>query len=273
MKKSGHKKSNGAELFYQSVGEGSETILFSHGFLLDHSMFDGPINSLKNTFRCVAYDHRGHGNSEVTKEGYALDNLVKDAIALIESFAVGPVHFVGMSTGGFVAMRVALKRPDLIKSLVLMDTSAEAEASKAVKRYQLLLWMVKYVGMWSVVNKVMPIMFHQSFLKDKSRKAEVNKWRHIVTGQNKQAMVSFGQGIFARKSVLQQLNALQMPVAVIVGEHDMATPPIHAQRMHEAISQSKIYTIANAGHSAAIETPSSVTDAMIDFYATINTHD
>ena len=168
-------KVNNVELYYQSVGNESETIFFSHGYLMNNTMFNGQIDVFKDRFCCISFDHRGHGQSEVTKDGYELDNLVTDAISLIEALTKGPVHFVGMSTGGFVGMRIALRRPDLLKSLVLMDTSAEAESEKALEQYNLLRWMVKYVGWWAVIGQVMPILFHTSFLKLDNRKSRSGK--------------------------------------------------------------------------------------------------
>ena len=262
-------KVNNVELYYQSVGNGSETILFSHGYLMNNTMFNGQIDALKAQFRCIAYDHRGHGQSEVTKDGYELDNLVTDAISFIEALDVEPVHFVGMSTGGFVGMRIALRRPELLKSLVLMDTSAEAESDSALKQYNLLLWMVKYVGWWSVIGQVMPILFHKSFLKDDRRKVEVKKWKDIITGHNKKGVVPFGKGIFARDSVLERLAGLSLPTAVIVGEQDIATTPEYAQRIADVIPNAKMYTIPDAGHSAAVEKPTAVAEAMRDFYTGI----
>lgn len=262
-------KVNNVELYYQSVGNGSETILFSHGCLMNNTMFNGQIDAFKDRFRCVSFDHRGHGQSEITKNGYELDNLVTDAISLIGALDVAPVHFVGMSTGGFVGMRIALRRPDLLKSLVLIDTSAEAESETALKQYNLLLWMVKYVGWWAVIGQVLPILFHKVFLKDDSRKTEVKNWRNIVTGHSKKGVVPFCKCIFARNSVLEQLADLSLAAAVIVGEQDIVATPDYAQRMAEVIPNAKLYKIQDAGHSAAVEKPTEVTGAMRDFYTSV----
>lgn len=260
-------KVNNAELYYQSVGNGTETIVFSHGYLMNNTMFNPQIDAMKTQFRCVAYDHRGHGQSEVTKEGYELNNLVKDAIAFIESLSIGPVHFVGLSAGGFVGMRAAIRRPDLLKSLILIDTSAESEGEQALKQNNLLLWMVKNVGWWAVMGQVLPILFHKDFLEDKTRNVELEEWKGVITGQDKNGIVPFGKGIFSRESVLDQLARLSLPTAVIVGEQDASSPPEYSRRMAKVIPEAKLYTIPDAGHYAVIEKPSAVTEAIQDFYA------
>ena len=75
---------NGVELFYEEKGSGSEVMLFSHGFLMDHTMYDFQIETFKEHFRCIAYDHRGHGRSEAVTSSYGLDALINDAIALLK---------------------------------------------------------------------------------------------------------------------------------------------------------------------------------------------
>lgn len=261
---------NNVNLHYQSVGNGKETIVFSHGYLMDHSMFNGQMEAFKDRFRCIAFDHRGHGKSEVTKDGYEIDNLTDDAIALIETLNLGAVHFVGLSTGGFVGMRIALRRPDLLKSLVLLDTSAESEDKKALKQYNLLLWMVKNVGWFAVIGQVMPILFHKSFLKDSSRKAEVQQWKNIITRHNKDGIHAFGKGIFSRDNVLDKLSTIEVPTAVMVGEYDVATPPILAKKIVAAIPNAKFYEITDAGHSSTVEQPAKVVEAMEEFYSSSN---
>lgn len=261
---------NGVNLFYQSVGDGEETVLFSHGYLMNHSMFDGQIQALSQQFRCISYDHRGHGQSEVTKDGYELDNLVNDAIALIEELNLAPVHFVGMSTGGFIGMRIAIKRPDLLASLVLMDTSAQAEPPSDIKKYRALMWIVKYIGWWPVINQAMQLLFYKHFLDDPQRKAEVKKWRAIISGHNKQGMIRFGKGIFSRSCILEKLSKIDLPTAIIVGEKDVSTTPDCSKTMANAIKGSKLYIISDAGHSAAVENPHEVASAIQDFYQTIS---
>lgn len=260
-------KVNNVEIHYNESGRGKETLLFSHGYLMNSSMFKGQIDKFKDSFRCISFDHRGHGESEITTKGYELDNLVTDAICLIEKLELNAVHFIGMSTGGFVGMRIALRRPELLKSMILMDTSAEKDKKSTLKKNKLLLWIVKNIGWFPVIDNVMSILFHKSFLKDKSRQLEVKKWRKIIMSQNKKGMIPFGKMIFARDGVLEKLSVVNIPTAVIVGENDVATLPQYNKRIADMIPNSDYFTIPNAGHSSAVEKPEEVTNAMRVFYS------
>lgn len=257
---------NNVELYYEETGSGSEAMLFSHGFLMDHTMYAAQIEAFKDEFRCVAYDHRGHGRSEAITSAYDLDALVDDAIALIESLELAPVHFVGMSTGGFVGLRLALRRPELLKSLVLIDTSADPEAKEKVSQYNLLLKTVNLVGWKPVIGRVMPILFYEVFLKDPQRQDEVKKWRNIITGHNTKAVTAFAKAIFYRDSVTDQLGTIKTPTVVIVGKHDAATPTTYAQTMADRIHDTRMRVIADAGHSSPVEKPRAVAEAMRGFY-------
>src|SRR5262249_59370825 len=87
-------------------------------------------------FRCVAFDFRGQGQSEVTESGYDLETLTADAIELIEKLRLAPAHFVGLSMGGMIGMRLAARRPELVRSLALLETSADPEPEENVPKYR-----------------------------------------------------------------------------------------------------------------------------------------
>jgi 3-oxoadipate enol-lactonase len=107
---------NGADLFYETQGSGPETIVFAHGLLWSGRMFDHQVGALKNRFRCITFDFRGQGKSGVTKTGYDMDSLTEDAAGLIEALQCAPCHFLGLSMGGFVGMRLAIRHPGWIKT-------------------------------------------------------------------------------------------------------------------------------------------------------------
>ncbi|WP_223428798.1 alpha/beta fold hydrolase [Tateyamaria pelophila] len=263
---------NGTRLHYVETGSGPETIVFSHGFLMNHKMFAHQIAALNVRFRVIAYDHRGHGQSAPCPTPFGMYDLVDDAAALIRTLANGSVHFAGMSTGGFVGMRLALRTPDLIKSLTLIDTSADAEDPAALRQYNQLLFAVRWIGTRPLLGKVMPILMAQPFLTDPAREKEVNAWRADFSALDKKSVYHFGNAIFSRDSVRDDLAALDAPppTQIIVGAQDIATPVARSETMQAAIKGARLAVVPDAGHSSPIETPQAVTDIMTRFLAELD---
>ena len=116
-------KVNGVELYYEDTGGiGKEVIVFSHGLLLNCRMFDAQVAALSGRFRCITYDHRGQGQSEATTSGYDMETVYEDAAQLLRALDAVPCHFVGVSMGGFVGIRIAARQPKLLQSLTLIET-------------------------------------------------------------------------------------------------------------------------------------------------------
>lgn len=250
---------------YTDEGTGSETIVFSHGLLFSGQMFASQVEHLKGSFRCITFDHRGQGKSKVTKEGYDIDTLTEDAARLIEDLDAAPCHFVGLSMGGFVGMRLAFRHPELLRSLTLIETSADPEPEENKPSYRLLNFIARWFGIGIVVGKVMPIIFGHSFLSDQARADERAKWRKIIAANDKIGITRAVNGVINRKGVGREIRQINRPVLIIVGDQDVATTPEKSERMHAAIQGSKLVTIPNAGHSSTIEEPHAVNVAVSAF--------
>lgn len=256
--------SNGVHLYYEDHGTGEETIVFSHGLLWSHRMFEAQVFELSKTYRVIAYDHRGQGKSEV-KGPFDMDTVADDAISLIEILGLGKVHFVGLSMGGFVGMRLAARRPDLVKSLVLLETSANAEPVENLPKYKTLNGIVKWVGVIApVANKVMPIMFAESWLSDKTNQQAIKRWKKEVMS-NKKSITGPVEGVIYRKGVEDELAKIICPTLVVVGDEDVATKPEKAKFIHMSIKNSELHLIPGAGHSSCIEKPEVVNQLILDF--------
>ncbi|NNF35800.1 MAG: alpha/beta fold hydrolase [Saprospiraceae bacterium] len=259
-------KINGCDYYFEIHGEGSETIILSHGLLWSSKMFHKQVAALKSKYRILTYDHRGQGRSEVTSSGYGMDQLYTDAVELIEELQAGPIHFGGLSMGGFVGIRLAARRPDLVKSLILMETSAQPEPNTF--KYQLLKNIVKLLGVKSVAGPVMKIMFGDAFLSDPSREDERELWKNELTS-NKKSIVKAVDGVISRKGVENELQDIKCPTLILVGDQDKATIPEKAEFMHKNISNSELKYIKNAGHTACIEEPEQYNNAIIEFLASV----
>lgn len=260
-------KVNGAELHYEVYGSGSETIVFAHGLLWSGLMFHKQIDALKNRFRCVTFDFRGQGQSEVTKDGYDMDTLAEDAAALIERLELAPCHFAGLSMGGFIGMRLAIRRPQLLKSLTLMETSADAEPEENRRQYRVLNFIARWFGLGLVASRVMPIMFGGNFLTNPERKEERDEWRSRMAANHRVGISRAVGGVINRDAVFGQIDEIKIPTLIIVGDQDVATVPEKAERMHDRIEGSEMVVIPGAGHTASLEEPDAINAAMQDFLA------
>lgn len=256
---------DGIRLAYLDVGDGPETVVFSHSYLFDHRHFEHQIEALARHYRVIAFDHRDHGQSDRVDAGYVLDDLVADAISLIERLDVGPVHFVGLSTGGFVGMRIALKRPELIARLVLMDTDAGRDGFVGRLRNFALLTALRFVGVAPLVGTAMRLMFGRRFLGDPERRDEAEMWRRRLGENEAGALIRFARAILARDDVTARLAGIRAPTLVVVGEYDRALPPVAARRIARAIPGAALSVIPDAGHLCTVDQPSRVSDVLMRF--------
>lgn len=271
---------NGAQIYYEDSAPNQDNLpqdqqkpvlLFAHGLLWGTHLYDKQVEHFKSSYRCIAFDFRGQGKSEVTKSGYDMDSLAEDAIALLEALEISKCHLVGLSMGGYVAQRVALKRPGLLHSLILLDTGAEAENPEKKADYKKMLRAIHWLGMKRISKKVMPIMFGETFLNDKSRKQEYKTWLEHLRQNNKKGAMRATAGVIERDGVLSRLPGINLPTLIVVGDEDKPTPYEEAQKMHFAIKGSKLAVIKQAGHSTPVEQPDRLNQVMSTFLKLVNT--
>ena len=256
---------NGAKLYYEETGTGPETLVFSHGLLMSGDMFSEQVKALSGRYRCISYDHRCQARSEVTESGYDMDSLAADAAGLIRELDAAPCHFAGLSMGGFVGMRLAIHHPELLRSLILMDTSADPEPEQNKGPYRRLAFIGRWFGFRPVIRPLMNIMFGRTFLSDPSAESARNRWKKHLMGLNKVGTSRAAHGVIDRNGVHDELGRIETPTLILVGDEDVATVPAKAERMHQAIKGSKLVIVPGAGHSSSIEQPILVTKAIEDF--------
>lgn len=123
-------KINNANIYYEDSAPNDTqkpVMVFAHGLLWNTRIYDKQVEHFQDSYRCIAFDFRGQGQSQITKDGYDMDTLADDAIGLLAALDIDSCHYVGLSMGGFVGQRIAIKKPELLNSLTLIDTSADAE--------------------------------------------------------------------------------------------------------------------------------------------------
>lgn len=257
---------DGTSLYYEDTGPGStgETIAFSHGLLWGTELFAPQIAALRGRYRCVAWDHRGQGRSGPEhRHCIGMELVWQDAVRLLETVVGGPVHFCGLSMGGFVAMRMAARRPDLVRSLLLLETSSDPEPMENVARYRLLTRMTRLLGPRMLKNKIAPIMLGKAILTDPARRAELATFVDLMA--RRRDIWRAVNGVVDRAGIHDELARITAPTLVVVGDEDVATPRPKAERIVGAIRGATLVTIPRAGHSSTVEEPALVTAAIEQF--------
>ncbi len=264
-----HFTSNGVSFYYEDTGGPGPAIVFSHGLMMSSRMWRAQVDAFKARYRCIAYDHRGQGqSSDPGGRSHDMETCFRDAVAVIEGLDARPCHFVGLSMGGFVGMRLAARRPDLLYSLSLLETSAEPEAPENVPRYRLLSWVAQWLGTRYVVDRVMPILFGRTFLANPAMAEVRASWRAEIASCPR-TIVRAVRGVIERAGVMDEIASVRLPTLVVVGDEDVATPPPKSRRIQQLVPGARLARIATAGHSSPVEQPAEVTQVLSDFFATL----
>jgi 3-oxoadipate enol-lactonase len=258
---------NNYNLYYEEHGSGPQTVVFAHGLLWSGRMFEAQVRALKGRYRCITFDFPGQGQSEVSRDGYDMDSLAAAAATLVKQLNAAPCHFAGLSMGGFVAMRIGIHYPELVRSLILMETSADPEPPENIPKYKLLSFISRWLSMRLVAGRTMQIMFSQTFLNDPVRQRQRDEWRGYMLANNQTGIARALRGVMERQGVYEKLGQIKAPTLVIVGEEDVATVPTKAERIASAIPGAKLVRIPRAGHTSTVEEPEAVNRAIEQFLA------
>lgn len=262
----------GARVYIEDTGAPSgqpdaPAIVFGHGLLFSGRMFGAQVERLRDRYRCVTVDWRGQGKSPATAGGYDMDTLTHDTIAVIEQLSLGAVHYVGLSMGGFVGMRLAARHPELVHSLVLLDTSAGPEDPDKVSRYRLLAKIYGVLGMRPLRSRVEPLMFGPTFLADPGSRPHVDAWLAELRAAKRSGIKKAIYGVTDREPILPEVDRIKAPTLVVVGADDVATPVAKAEVIADAIAGARLEIVSDSGHSSTIEQPEALGELIDSFVA------
>lgn len=253
---------NGARLAYADNGpRDAEVFVLSHSLFFDHRMFDPLVSDLNRAgFRTIAYDHRGQGASShaTSRDDLSMDNLTEDAAALIDSLGVGPVHCVGNSMGGFVALRLAARHAHLLRTVTTLGSSCEEEYKLA--EFAPLVDELCQHGGAALIDALMYIMFGDTSLA--ARGPAVDKWRDYMCALGT-SIGDCAYQVIHRGRVWEELADCPVPVLAIAGTEDHAYPQPISGRNIAAATGGREVTVAAAGHSVALEQPDVVAEMIL----------
>jgi 3-oxoadipate enol-lactonase len=224
-------------------------VMLSHSLGSNLHMWDPQMVALEAGFRVLRYDTRGHGASDVPDGAYTLDQLVADAVALLDALGIPKVSFVGLSMGGMIAQGLALAHAGRVDHLVLCDTSAfmPAEAQPIVQDR---IDAARKEGMPALVDATLSRWFTPPYLQ--KQLPMVDRIRGIFLASPVAGYIGCTEAI-RRLNYIGELSRISRPTLIMVGQEDPGTPVAAAQAIHERLAGSRLVVIPSASHLSNIE--------------------
>jgi 3-oxoadipate enol-lactonase len=255
-------RANGISVSYELHGrEGAPWLVLSHSLACSVRMWDPQIAALKDRYRILAYDTRGHGGTEAPKGEYSLELLATDLFSLLQELRINNPHFCGLSMGGMIGQTFALKYPGVFKSLALADTTSRYPA-EAWPLWQERIKTAETKGMEPLAQATLERWFTEPFRK--SNPAQVDAIRKLIVATPVAGYVGCCHAI-PKINLTARLKEIKCPILVIVGEDDPGTPPAMAREIHENAPGSRLVTLPQAAHLANLEQPEGFTKALAGF--------
>ncbi len=248
------------------VGSGAPLLLV-HAFPLDHSMWSAQIERFASHWHVIAPDLRGCGTSDVTPGTVSVEQMADDCAAVLDALEVRePVVFCGLSMGGYIAWQFARKYAARLRALVLCDTRAKADTPEARASRMKMLEHVMRAGTEYLAEAMLPRLFAADSLTRLPGAVEFVRERILLAPP--EGVAATLRGIADRPDMSWLLPQIRVPTLLMVGEHDVITPPDEMREVAGGIAGAEFVVIKDAGHLPPLESPVEFNAVLARFLAT-----
>jgi 3-oxoadipate enol-lactonase len=246
-------------IHYQLEGPGdAPPLVFSNSLGTNLSMWDAQLPIVAKHFRVLRYDSRGHGQSSVPRAEYSVEQLARDAIALLDALKLQRVHFCGLSIGGMTGMWLGVNAPERLEKLVLCNTAPQLGT---LQIWNARIKSVREGGTKGVAEAVVERWFTAGFReKNPGVAAQI---RQMIESTSAEGYIASSAAVrdFNFWSEVQHIHA---PTLVIAGAHDPAATPADGQKLAREIQGARYVELA-AAHLSNIEAADRFTEEVSTF--------
>jgi len=248
------------ELAYDDQGAGSPVVLL-HGYPFNRSMWQDQIQALRDSYRVVVPDLRGHGNSDVAPA--TINEMARDVSGLMTALGINDGVIGGLSMGGYIALAFYRLFPERVRALVLADTRAAADTDESKQNRKKQAERALSEGMEGIANDLLPKVLSPASVA--SRPAVVHRVRQMMLTTKPEGAAFALQAMGERDDQSALLARIGVPTMIIVGRDDSITPVKDSESMQREIKGSQLEVIEGAGHVSNIEQPEQFNRALVDF--------
>jgi 3-oxoadipate enol-lactonase len=254
-------KANGITINYQIDGpEGAPWLVFSNSLATTLAMWDEQAAALKDSFRLLRYDQRGHGGTEAPAGRYAFDTLLADALALLDALAIKKTHFAGLSMGGATALGLVERHPDRFDRIIVCDSSCQSTPQSS-QQWEERLTIAQKQGMEALVEPTIARWFPAETVTQNP--PHLDKVRAMIRATPVNGFVGCAAALAAH-DYAAAVAAVRRPVLFMVGEKDGATPAA-MRKLNEKLTGSRFVELPGAGHISNMDRPVEFTRATREF--------
>jgi 3-oxoadipate enol-lactonase len=243
-------------------------IVLLHGFPLDRRMWDAQVEMLARSFRVIAPDLRGFGQSSLepadVESGVGMDHHATDVLAMLDALGVTEsVVLVGFSMGGYVAFQIALKHPERVRGLVLCDTRSVGDTEDAAAgRLKMAGAVLDANSAEPALNAMLPKLLAPE--THEQRPEVVAEVKEMILRQSPGAIAAAQRGMARREDVRDELKKIQCSVLGVVGMADVISTPKEMREIIEALPDARLEEVPG-GHMTPMENADAVTAAIREF--------
>jgi 3-oxoadipate enol-lactonase len=260
---------NGFGIEYSLEGpESGLPVVFIHAFPMSKEMWAPQVDALKNEYRVLTYDVRGHGQSDIGTGQYTIEFCVDDLVGLLDHLNLMKVVVVGLSMGGYIALRAIERHPDRFRAAVLCNTRSEPDTNEAKIKRSADIKVIQTLGMRRITEFFLPKFFHDRTF---TTNPDIIKFAKTIIGKNNPTGVTgMLLALAARTDTTPSLAKIRMPVLLIAGEFDQLTPPAVIASIHQKIPGAVIHTVPGAAHYSNLENSEVFNTSVINFLETLS---
>jgi 3-oxoadipate enol-lactonase len=253
---------NGVTIRYDIEGPiNAPVVTLSHSLAANLHLWDAQAASLRDRYRVLRYDVRGHGGSSVPPAPYTLEQMADDLHGLMQVLGIAETHLVGISMGGLIGMTMALRFPRAIRSLVLADTTA-CYGRERKPEWDDRIRVAQSKGVAALLDRTMEAWFTAAFRAEQPD--VVAHVRAMLAPTDPVGYVGAIQAI-GYGDLRESIRAISCPTLILVGEEDRGTDITMARTLHERIAASELHVIPGAAHCSCVEAAAEFNRALLEF--------
>lgn len=249
----------GVSIYFEEHGAG-EPLLLLHGLGSSGQDWELVAPKLAAHYRVVIPDVRGHGRSDKPPGDYGVSLFARDIAAFCDRLGLKSVHVVGLSMGGMIAFELAVHRPDLVRSMVIVNSGPDMVPRTLQFRFALgtRVLLARLLGPRRMARILGPKLF------PKPEQAELRRRLEERLGQNDPDVYLRATRGLIGWTVLDRLHEISCPVLALASDRDY-TPPSVKEAYVARLKDARMELVRDSGHASPIDQPEQVGDAILRF--------